>query len=214
MQKSWLHFSVAEIVTPLVQDFLFFRVPPQGLLQPHKVYWNLPKVYCTLTRFTASIYSIFHKTLPKSSLQMRWILVRFYEMSNIIIFILFKNTLYKYFQISQIIFIHFTLEIPGISWKGTHSYLCPQGIDSLHWTSVHSFIWNPGYNIDNSTLIIDNKILVIGISLYTHMFLSSYKFISEVQQYIKIIVYMYTYQMYITIYFYCRRVHSLYWVHK
>ena len=74
-----------------------------------KVYCNLPKVYCSLTRFTASIYSMFHKTLPKSSLQMHWILVRFYEMSNIIIFILFKNTLYKYFQILQIIFIHFSL---------------------------------------------------------------------------------------------------------
>ena len=129
MQKSWLHFSVAEIVTPLVQDFLFFRVPPQGLLQPHKVYCNLPKVYCTLTRFTASIYSMFHKTLPKFSLQMRWIFARYYEMSNIIIFILFKNTLYKYFQISQIIFIHFSLEIPGISWKRYPQLPVPSGID-------------------------------------------------------------------------------------
>ena len=129
MQKRWLHFSVAEIVTPLVQDFLFFRVPPQGLLQPHKVYCNLPKVYCTLTRFTASIYSLFHKTLPKSSLQMRWILVRFYEMSNIIIFILFKNALYKYFQISQIILYILNWRYRGFHEKGTHSYLCPQGID-------------------------------------------------------------------------------------
>ena len=41
MQISWLHFSVAEIVTSLVHDFFF------GFL---------PKVYCNLTRFTVTSF--------------------------------------------------------------------------------------------------------------------------------------------------------------
>ena len=56
------------------------------------------------------IYSTFHKTLPRSSLQMQWISVRFYEMGDTIItkyMIVFQNTekirkdLYMAFAIKQ-----------------------------------------------------------------------------------------------------------------
>ena len=37
------------------------------------------------------MYSQFHKTLAKSSLQMNWISVRFYEMGESILYILFVS---------------------------------------------------------------------------------------------------------------------------
>ena len=38
------------------------------------------------------LYSLFHKTLPKSSLQMHWISVRFHEIGDILMAKLFVST--------------------------------------------------------------------------------------------------------------------------
>ena len=38
--------------------------------------------FILLGPFSSKIYSLFHKTLPKSSLLMHWISVRFYEMGD------------------------------------------------------------------------------------------------------------------------------------
>ena len=45
---------------------------------------EMQEVYGT-AKVIILLYSPFHKTLPKSSLQMHWISVRFYEMRDILI---------------------------------------------------------------------------------------------------------------------------------
>ena len=70
---SWLHFSVVEIVTPFVENFIFsgflhkdyciftrftatsqrFTAPSQGLLQPHRFTATSPRFTATSQRFTA-----------------------------------------------------------------------------------------------------------------------------------------------------------------
>ena len=45
-------------------EFSFFRVLPQGLLQPHKVYCNLHKVYCNLHKVYCNLHKVYCN-LPK-----------------------------------------------------------------------------------------------------------------------------------------------------
>jgi len=49
------------------------------------IQFSLPKYYCNkFLNYYCGMYSQSHKTLPKSSLQMHWISVRFYEMGDIV----------------------------------------------------------------------------------------------------------------------------------
>ena len=79
----------------------------------------------------AYIYSPFHKTMPRSSLQIHWISVRFYEMDGIILKCRALNTgfsllfhfafsffnkiyfLFLHFCILHIVFFHFLFSVPS-----------------------------------------------------------------------------------------------------